>query len=231
MKIIAVIPARAGSKGLKNKNLFKINGRPLVYYTFKAFQKSNLSSCYILSDSKKIKNLAEKYSINSNYIRPKKVSTDKSSTIDTVYDFSRWLLKKKINYDYLLILQPTSPLRTFKDINNVEKILKKYKPNSLFSVSESIEHPYFAITKKKRTWKKILKTKKKIIRRQDFGLKSFSINGAIYAACKKLIEKKILYTNTNHICYTMEKSKTPQIDDLDDVKIVSALLKNKNKIL
>ena len=57
MKIIAVIPSRAGSKGLKNKNLFQINGRPLLYYTFKAFQKSNLSSCYILSDSKKIRNL------------------------------------------------------------------------------------------------------------------------------------------------------------------------------
>ena len=151
--------------------------------------------------------------------------------IDTIYDFSRWLSKKKVNYDYLLILQPTSPLRTFKDINNVENILKKHKPNSLFSVSVSIEHPYVTITKNKKTWKKIFKTKKNFTRRQDFGVNSFTINGAIYAAHRKLIEKKILHTNKNHICYTMEKSKTPQIDDKDDVKIVSALLKNQNKSL
>ena len=100
MKVIAVIPARANSKGLKNKNLFKINGRPLVHYTFRAFQKSKLSLGYILSDSKKIRNIAKRYSINTNYIRPKKVSTDKTSMLDTILDFSKWLTKKK----YILII-------------------------------------------------------------------------------------------------------------------------------
>ena len=89
MKVIAAIPARANSKGLKNKNLFKINGRPLVHYTFRAFQKSKLSLGYVLSDSKKIRNLARRYSLDTNYIRPKKVSTDNTSMIDTIFDFSQ----------------------------------------------------------------------------------------------------------------------------------------------
>ena len=190
MKIIAAIPARAGSKGLKNKNIFKINRKPLVHYTFSAFQKSNLSLGYILTDSKKIKNLASRYSIITDYNRPKKMSKDDTSMIDTIFHFSEWLIKNKINYDYLMILQPTSALRTFNDINNAVKLVRKFKPNSLFSISESIEHPYETISKSKKNWKLIIKTKKKFTRRQDFGLESFFINGAIYVAHKKLIKKK-----------------------------------------
>ena len=225
MKVIAVIPARANSKGLKNKNLFKINGRPLVHYTFRAFQKSKLSLGYVLSDSKKIRNLAKKYTIDTNYIRPKKVSTNKTSMIDTILDFSKWLTKKNIYFDYLMILQPTSPLRTYNDINNVKNILKNHKPKSLFSISESIEHPFETITKYKNSWKKILKPKKIFVRRQDFGVDSFFQNGAIFATHKSLLKKKILYSNKNHLFYEMKKSKSVEINDIEEAKIVSALLK------
>jgi CMP-N-acetylneuraminic acid synthetase len=225
MKVIAAIPARANSKGLKNKNLFKINGRPLVHYTFRAFQKSKLSLGYVLSDSKKIRNLARRYSLDTNYIRPKKVSTDNTSMIDTIFDFSKWLKKKNIYFDYLMVLQPTSPLRTYTDINNVKKILKNYKPKSLFSISESIEHPFETITKYKNSWKKILKPKKIFVRRQDFGVDSFFQNGAIFATHKSLLEKKILYSNKDHLFYEMKKSKSVEINDIEEAKIVSALLK------
>ena len=225
MKVIAVIPARANSKGLKNKNLFKINGRPLVHYTFRAFQKSKLSLGYILSDSKKIRNLAKRYSIDTNYIRPKKVSTDKTSMIDTILDFSKWLTRKYINFDYLMILQPTSPLRTYNDINKVLNILKNYKPKSLFSISESIEHPFETIIRYKNSWKKILKPKKIFARRQDFGVDSFFQNGAFYVTHKSLLEKKMLYSNKDHLFYEMQKSKSVEINDIEEAKIVSALLK------
>ena len=124
-----------------------------------------------------------------------------------------------------MILQPTSPLRTFNDINNALKLVRKFKPNSLFSISESIEHPYETISKSKKNWKLIVKTKKKFTRRQDFGLESFFINGAIYIAHRKLIKKKILYGKSKNILYKMKKSKSIEIDDIEEAKIISALLK------
>ena len=74
LNIISVIPARAGSKGIKNKNMALLNKRPLITYTFEALNKSKMRENYILSDSKKIRALAKKYNIKSNYIRPASVS-------------------------------------------------------------------------------------------------------------------------------------------------------------
>ena len=78
MKIICAITARKGSKGIKNKNIIKINNIPLIEYTLQAVSKSLIKKILLLTDSTKIKNIAKKYSINTSYIRPKHTSNDKS---------------------------------------------------------------------------------------------------------------------------------------------------------
>ena len=145
MKFISVIPARKNSKGIKNKNILKLNKKPLVEYSFIEVKKSNIKLNYILTDSEKIKKISKKYNINSEYIRPKNLSGDKISLTDTLHHFYEWTVNKKIYFDYLIVLQPTSPLRLYKDINSAINIIKKKKSLSLFSVSESIEHPYETI--------------------------------------------------------------------------------------
>ena len=96
LNIISVIPARAGSKGIKNKNMAIINKRPLITYTFDALNKSKITESYILSDSKRIRALAKKYNIKSNYIRPASVSKDTSSLSETLFNFYSWT--KKIQF-------------------------------------------------------------------------------------------------------------------------------------
>ena len=113
-----------------------------------------------MSDDLKIKNLAKKFNINTTYYRPKKVSKNTSSLIALLNDFHKWTENKKIFYDYMVVLQPTSPLRDHKDINNAVKIIKKKKYKSLFSISKSLEHPYETIKFKK---KKRMETRSKQI--------------------------------------------------------------------
>lgn len=225
MKILGVIPARAGSKGIKNKNIIKLNRISLIEYTFLAAKKSLLKNIFLISDCLKTKKIAKKYKINYEYIRPKKLSKDNTSFIQTFNHFNEWLKKNNFNYEYVMVLQPTSPLRSFEDINNCIKILKENRPLSLFSVSKSIEHPAEAINIKKKKWDYIVKRSKKILRRQDFELKSFFENGAIYATHKKIIEKKKLYSNKNHICYLMPKIKSFDINDKEDLEICKKILK------
>lgn len=228
MKFIGVIAARANSKGIKNKNIFMMNKKPLIEYTFDAARKSKLKDIYLLSDSDIIKKKSKKFSIISEYKRPKKLSNGKVSLADTVYDFYLWTKKNQIFFDYMCILQPTSPLRNFQDINNSINIIKKEKPKSLFSVSNSLEHPYEVVKNSgKKKWSYVLKKSKKFTRRQDFDLETFFINGAIYIAHSSLIKKKKIYNLENHCTYTMPKHKSLEINDLEDTIIVNSLLKNK----
>ena len=139
MKFIAVIPARAGSKSIKNKNLHQLNEKPLIQYTFEQLNKSVLKEKYLLSDDLNIKKLAKKFGIRVDYDRPKNLSRSDTSLADTINHFHKWLISKKIYYDYLVILQPTSPLRSYKDINSAIQIIKitvKYKINKEIICSE-----------------------------------------------------------------------------------------------
>jgi len=227
MKFIAAIPARAGSKSIKKKNLYILNKKPLIQYTFEQLNKSSIKEKYLVSNDLKIKKLAEKFDICTDYIRPRKFSTSNTSLQETFYHFNKWLTNNKIFYDYLLILQPTSPLRNYQDINLAIQIVKKGKFKSLFSISESIEHPYETISiDKTNRWRHTLSKARLYYRRQDFDLKSFFINGAIYITHRELIIKKKLYEKKNHGLLIMPKIRSIDVNDLAEAKIAESLIKN-----
>ena len=99
MKFISVIPARSGSKGVKNKNIFPLNKKPLISYTFNAVKKSMIKNNFILTDNKKIKRIAKNFGINNDYERPKKLSQSNTSLIDTLFHFYKWTRKKSIYFE------------------------------------------------------------------------------------------------------------------------------------
>ena len=104
MQFISVIPARKSSKGIKNKNILKLNNKPLIEYTYREAQKSIIKKNFVLTDSNEIKKLSKKYKINSNYHRPKKLSGDKISLTTTLNHFYNWTKRKSIYFDYLVVL-------------------------------------------------------------------------------------------------------------------------------
>ena len=222
---LGVVPARTGSKDIKKKNTFLINKKPLIQYTFRELKKSVIKRKYLLSDDLKIKKIAKKFNISVDYIRPKNISKSTTSLSDTLHHFHKWTKSRKIYYDYLVVLQPTSPLRSYMDINQAVAKTKKKKYKSLFSISESLEHPYESIKfYKKNRWKYVLSKSKLFYRRQDFDFKSFFINGAIYIIHKELIEKKKIYDNKNHGFFIMPKNRSIDVNDLSEIEIVKKLL-------
>jgi len=225
MKFVAVIPARKGSKTIKNKNLTIIKKKPLIEYTFNEVKKSKLKKeSYVLTDSKKIKKIAKKYHVNNDYIRPKFLSSNKTSLLATIKHFVKWILKKK-KIDYVVILQPTSPLRNFRDINNAILHLKKKKLKSLFSISESLEHPYETISINKKTWSYVVPKAKLYYRRQDFDLNSYFINGAIYIVNVNLILKNKMHDKFKHGFYKMPKIRSFDINDKEEIEITKKILR------
>lgn len=225
MRFLIVIPARAGSKSIKNKCLFKINKKPLIEYTFaNAFKLKKIKS-FVVSDSKKIKKIAKKYNINTEYVRPKKLSKDDTPIADTLFDFVKWTIKKKIFFDYLILLQPTSPLRSLDDIKKSINIIKRFKYESLSSISRSLEHPYETIKFSKQKWCYVLPKGQKYFRRQDFDFESYFINGAIFVVNKKLIYKKKMQSKSKHGFYLMPKIRSLDINDKEEIDILKKIIK------
>jgi len=228
MDFLAVVPARSNSSSMKKKNTFLLKGKPLIQYTFEALQKSLIKKKYLLTDDNKIKKIAKKFKISTEYQRPKEVSKNTTSLSDTLFDFHNWAINQKILYDYMVVLQPTSPLRNYKDINNSIKIMRKKKYKSLFSVSKSLEHPYEAIKFiKKNKWKHVLEKSKLYHRRQDFDFESYFINGAIYIISRELVIKRKIYDNKKHGFFIMPKRRSIDINDLSEIEIAKHLIGKK----
>ncbi len=227
-RFICVIPARSGSKGIKNKNIKIIGGKPLIYWTINAALKSKFFSKVIVStDSPQIKKLALKYGAECPFLRPKIFSGDKTPTIKAIKHVVTYL-KNKINfidYDSIVLLQPTSPLRKTSDIDkSIRLFLSNKNASSLISVSEvSDNHParmYFL--KNNFLLKHSLSEKITGTPRQKLK-KMYLRNGAIYIIKKKNLTSSFI--GNKPIAYLMPKERSMNIDDIFDLKIVRYLLK------
>ena len=217
---IAIIPARQNSKRLKNKNLKNFLGKPLIYYSINEAKKSNLISEVVVStDSKRIAKISEKLGAIVPFLRNKKLSGDKIETIDVINDLYKKYIYKKNSIRQLIILQPTSPLRDYKDINDSIKFFKKKKADLLMSVSLA----------KPKNWYHKLKSNNRIILNEnkiEENTNNYLLNGAIYIYNIKIFKKRIFPKKIYG--YVMDKKKSIDIDDQIDFD-VAKLAKKKNK--
>lgn len=142
MNIVALIPARGGSKGIKNKNIVSLLGKPLISYTILTARKVNqINDIFVSTDSPAIKKISEKFGAKAPFLRPKKYSTDKSEDLEVFKHFYKWYLeneKKKI--DLIVHLRATSPFRKVKIINKAINIIKKN--NNVSSLRSFQKTPY-----------------------------------------------------------------------------------------
>ena len=232
MSILCVICARAGSKGIKNKALIKINKKPLISYTIRQAIKSKIFNEVIVStDSLKIQKIAKFYGAKSWFIRPKDISNDNSSKLAAIrhaFIESEKYFNKKFNICYDLDL--TSPLR---NIDDIKKSLIKFKSgnyNNLFSVSEAKKNPYFnMVERKNRSYVISKKSTKTFFSRQKLP-KVFEMNASIYIFKRNsLIIKNELFTDKTSI-FLMPRERSIDIDDRFDLHQVKHLLKYEKKL-
>ncbi len=226
-KILCTICIRSGSKGVKNKNIKLINNKPLVYYSYIAAKKTNIfSNIFISSDSKKFLSICKKFGANDLVKRPKILSNDKSGKIEAIKHALIYAEKKyNIEYDYVIDLDASSPLRSVSDIKKAYKKFLKSNSTNLFSVTNSARSPYFNMVEIKNSKVQLVKrNKKQYLRRQDTPI-TYDLNASIYIWKRNsLINNKKLIQNKTSI-FVMPKSRSIDIDDELDFKIVSQLLK------
>ncbi len=229
-RILTIITARKGSKGLKDKNVRKINGKELFLWPVNAAVKSKYIDLVTIStDSEKIINISKKKNIFIPFKRPNKLSGDKSSSINTVIHMINFLKKKKLFFDYVVILEPTSPLTTTYDLDKAIELIVKNRADSLISLYHTSRYHHsfhYKFSKNKRV-KSIFNVKKNK-RRQDLD-KTYFMDGSLYICDVNFLLKNKLIVGNNTVGFITSKVKSFEIDDFIDYEIIKFLKKNEKK--
>lgn len=223
-KILAVIPARGGSKRLPRKNILPLQGKPLVSWSIEEAQKSKyIDNIVLSSDDEEILNIAKQYDIN--YInRDKELSSDTATSIDVILDAIK---KQNQEYDYIILLQPTSPLRKAQHIDEAIEFLFEKEANSVISMCE-VEHPVQWNTNlsKDKSLDKFIKNLD--TRRSQEQEVYYRLNGAIYISSSVLLKKEKTFFNENRsFAYIMDKIDSIDIDEKLDFLIAQTILKER----
>jgi CMP-N,N'-diacetyllegionaminic acid synthase len=227
---LAIVPARSGSKGLPDKNIKNINGKPLMAWSIEAGLKSKYVDKLIVStDSKKYSLIAERCGADVPFIRPDILSNDTSSRMDVIRHSLEKIKKEDgLVYDYIVFLEPTSPLTTSYDIDKaIEMLLSTAKAESIVGVSLSeASHPSFLVELKQGFLNFINQEQKsQVVRRQDLNSLYF-YDGTLYISeVSKYMEKEFYHEKT--LGYVVPKWKSLEIDDIDDFIMVEAIMKHK----
>ncbi|MDP3800090.1 MAG: acylneuraminate cytidylyltransferase family protein [bacterium] len=225
VKILGVITARGGSKGIPRKNIKELNGKPLIAYTIEAAQKSGIFDRIVLStDDLEIAEVAKKYGCEVPFMRPNELAQDGTPHLPVMQHAVSWL-KEKENYnpDLVAILQPTAPLRQFWHIKEAFDLLVKKEADSVVAVTEIPGHhsPYWAVVMDESGLGKLFTgdhIRNRIPRRQSLPKKTYSHCGALYLFKTGLIFDK---DNPNFYgdkvaIYPIEEKYCANIDLPDD---------------
>jgi CMP-N,N'-diacetyllegionaminic acid synthase len=222
MNILGVIPARKGSKGIKSKNTKLLNGKPLVSYTIEQALMSNINELVVSTDCINVKLISKKYGLKV-IDRPNELARDNSPTLPVL---QHAISQFSDSYDAVMTLQPTSPLRTHEHINeSIDLFIKDPIADSLVSVTKA---PHNCTPEKIMQMNgNYLSGNNFLRRRQDIG-EYFVRNGAaIYISKVAILSQNII--GDNILPYLMSKIDSFDIDDIEDWKIVEAILMSTSK--
>lgn len=226
---LAIIPARGGSKGLPGKNIKELCGKPLIAWSIESGLKSKyLDEVVVSTDSQNIADIAKSYNASVPFLRPDILASDTATSFEAVkhtIDFYKNELKKE--YDYIVLLEPTSPLREDDDIDKmIEKIIINESDfDSIVSIGEAHEHP--SIMKKvinKRFLAPYCESLEMKTRRQDNDIAYFPYGVAYIVKTKSLFKEETFYTKRNAF-YEIMRYQCYEIDDIYDFLAIENIMK------
>ena len=225
--ILAIIPARGGSKGIPHKNIIDLCGKPLIAYTIEAALKSKYIDYVLVStDDEQIASVAKKYRAQVPFMRPAELASDTARTLDAILHSINTLKDMGKRFSDLVLLQPTEPLRTSTDIDRAIELYYENNRQSLVSVSEVDDHPILIRTIEGNRLKPLLNVSS-TCRRQDMP-KYYRVNGCIYINPIEEINESTSF-NDNSIPYVMEKNHSVDIDELSDLALAKYYIVNINE--
>lgn len=224
--VLGIITARGGSKGIPNKNIRLVAGKPLISYSVEAAKSSQMLSDFILStDSEEIANCASEYGLNTIDLRPSIYATDTARNIDVViYEIKKYEQNHNITVDIVVLLQPTAPMRTSKDIDKALQIFHENEGQSLISVYKAnFAHPQIMYYLSNQRAKPVLSDVKEINRRQEFR-DVYVRNGALYIATRNQLVLRENLIGENSLIYEMPRSRSINIDEPYDLELAEWMM-------
>ena len=227
MHVLYLIPARGGSKGLPRKNILPLGGVPLVVHSIKAAQASACQGRIIVStDDPEIAAVAKEAGAEVPFMRPAELATDAASTLDVILHALDWCSDHEIALDVLVLLQPTSPLRTGQDIDAALRLLSEKKAGAIVSVCETEHHPMWCNTlPADHSMKGFLKDEIKGLSRQQLPL-YYRVNGAIYLSKIPVLQKHKSFLHDSAYAYIMPAERSIDIDHEIDFRLAELLIQN-----
>lgn len=228
---IAIIPARAGSVRLKNKHLLNLGGKPLISHTIDAAKESGVFANIIVStDDVDIASIARDSGIEIESLRPAELATSQSDIIDVlIYELGK-LKDSSRDSDMVVLLQPTSPFRSAKNIVEAIEKLEELEADSLTSVSRSKEIPYWAWQGDVKYIKPVIDFEHVQMGRHDLPNFYFE-NGAIFICERKILEKSRSLYGSRIAPYLMELPSSIDIDTLSDLEYARYIFRDDKNIL
>ena len=218
---LAIIPARGGSKRLPRKNALDLNGKPLIAYSIEAGLKSEyIDEVVVTSDDNEILDISEEFG-SLTIKRPKGLASDTATTFDAI----KHTIKNIRNHDFVVLLQPTSPLRNEKHIDRAIELLDNKNANAVVSVCETDHSPLWSNTlPADLSMSNFLSDEIANKRSQDLPI-YYRLNGAIYI-CKtdKLLEEESFFLKEKIYGMIMDRESSIDIDEKIDFKIAEAIL-------
>lgn len=227
-RFLAVIPARSGSKGLKDKNIKILNGKPLIAYTIEAAKYSNIFDNIVVStDSEKYAQISKEFGAEIPFIRPKYLAEDLTDTLDVIEYTLNKLIEMNKKFDYFMVLQPTSPFRNEKNILEAVEMLFKKNANAIISVCETEHTPMWTNTLDDSLNMDNFIKKDVSPTRQVLPI-YYRLNGAIYLSDINYFFKYRNFYKEKSFAYIMNKLNSVDIDSELDFMFAKTLIKYKN---
>ena len=229
--VIGIVPARAGSKGLPRKNIAPLCGKPLIAWSIEAGLRSQYIDLVIVStDSNKIAGISAEYGASVPFIRPAELATDETPTIDVVIHALEYLNnQRKQRFDYTVLLEPTSPLRDEADIDRaIKQLVDNVGASSLVGISRTeAQNPEFLVCLSENNFLRGFdQSEIKPVRRQEIKDVYF-LEGSIYVSDTKTLIARRTFCHQETLGCIFPKWKSLEVDDIDDLIMVEALMLHK----
>ncbi len=230
-RVLAVVPARGGSKGLPDKNLREICGKPLIAWSIEQGLGCHyIDSVLVSTDSPDIARIASRYGANVPFLRPKELATDESSSIDVLIHAIDYLKAEgDQSYDYVVLLEPTSPLRDISDITGaLESLLNDDRLESVVGVAKAEStHPAFSYTIDAGLLLPAFGSHPTGLRRQDLDKEFYYLEGTVYVSSVSSLKRHKSFYHAATGPWIVARYKAIEIDELSDFIAAEALLRSK----
>ncbi|WP_138753684.1 cytidylyltransferase domain-containing protein [Paenibacillus sinopodophylli] len=221
-KVLAIIPARGGSKGVPGKNIRNLGGKPLIAWTIEEANKSvYIDRAVVSTDDEAIIKAAIAYGGDVPFSRPASLAQDDSSGISPVLH----AIDQIPGYDYVVLLQPTSPLRNYNDIDKCIELLVASATTAVVSVTEQEKSPYWMFEVNQENKMKPVMGETIALPRQELP-KVYALNGAVYVSSIEQLKQTETFLTKETVAYVMPSERSIDIDTLTDFRLCEILIES-----